>query len=45
MLINADFNIPGQPIVCDVIDAYRCFLRVDLDFLVVETFLLDKDEQ
>ena len=45
MLINTSFNIRGEPIVCTPEDAYRCFLRTEMDYLVLENFLLAKSEQ
>jgi carbamoyltransferase len=45
VLINTSFNVRGEPIVCDAADAYRCFLATDMDVLVIENFLLHKEEQ
>lgn len=45
MLVNTSFNVRGEPIVCTVEDAYRCFMRTEMDYLVVENFLLSKKEQ
>jgi carbamoyltransferase len=45
ILINTSFNINNEPIVCDVKDAYRCFLVTDLDYLVCGNYLLEKNEQ
>jgi carbamoyltransferase len=45
VLINTSFNIRGEPIVCSVKDAYRCFMGTDLDILVVEDFILYKEKQ
>jgi len=45
VLINTSFNVRGEPIVCTPEDAYRCFLATDIDVLVLERFLLVKDEQ
>jgi carbamoyltransferase len=44
-LVNTSFNVRGEPIVCTPTDAYRCFMRTEMDYLVVENFLLDKKEQ
>ena len=44
-LVNTSFNVRGEPIVCSPTDAYRCFMRTEMDFLVVENFLMDKREQ
>jgi carbamoyltransferase len=35
----------GEPIVCTPTDAYRCFMRTEMDYLVMENFFLDKKEQ
>ncbi|MBT8085639.1 MAG: carbamoyltransferase [Woeseia sp.] len=45
LLINTSFNVRGEPIVCTPDDAYRCFMRTEMDFLVVENFLLSKKDQ
>jgi carbamoyltransferase len=45
VLVNTSFNVRGEPIVCTPTDAYRCFMRTEMDYLVVENFLLDKNEQ
>ncbi|NQX87843.1 MAG: carbamoyltransferase [Halioglobus sp.] len=45
VLINTSFNVRGEPIVCTPEDAYRCFMRTEMDYLVVENFLLDKTQQ
>ena len=45
MLINTSFNVRGEPIVCSPEHAYRCFLLTNMDVLVVENFLLRKQEQ
>ena len=44
MIVNTSFNVRGEPIVCTPEDAYRCFMRTDMDALVLETVLL-KGEQ
>lgn len=44
-VINTSFNVRGEPIVCSPQDAYRCFLRTDMDFLLIGDFLLDKKLQ
>ncbi len=44
LLVNTSFNIRGEPIVCTPEDAYRCFLATDMDVLVLEDFVLTKDE-
>jgi len=45
ILINTSFNVRGEPIVCTPTDAYRCFMRTDMDFLALGPFLLDKSKQ
>jgi carbamoyltransferase len=45
VLVNTSFNVRGEPIVCTTEDAYRCFMRTEMDYLVVENFLIDKKEQ
>ena len=45
VLVNASFNARGEPIVCTPADAYRCFMRTELDCLVLEDLLLYKREQ
>ncbi len=45
VLVNTSFNIRGETIVCTPADSYRCFMRTEMDFLVVENFLLDKRQQ
>jgi carbamoyltransferase len=45
VLVNTSFNVRGEPIVCTPEDSYRCFMRTEIDFLVIENFVLDKKEQ
>lgn len=45
MLVNTSFNVRGEPIVCDHIDAYRCFMRAELDVLVVDNVVLFRGKQ
>ncbi|MCX7624600.1 MAG: carbamoyltransferase [Candidatus Sumerlaeaceae bacterium] len=45
VIINTSFNVRGEPIVCTPADAYRCFMRTNMDYLVVGPFLLDKRDQ
>lgn len=45
VLINTSFNVRGEPIVCTPADAYRCFMRTHIDYLVLGPFLLDKTQQ
>jgi len=44
LIINTSFNVRGEPIVCTPEDAYRCFMRTGMDYLVMGPFLLDKRE-
>ena len=45
VLINTSFNVRGEPIVCSPEDSYRCFMRTGMDVLVIEDFILYKDDQ
>ena len=45
ILVNTSFNIRGEPIVCSVEDAYKCFMGTNLDILVIENFILYKKDQ
>ena len=45
VLVNTSFNVRGEPIVNTPEDAYRCFMRTEMDYLVMENFLLAKSEQ
>jgi carbamoyltransferase len=45
VLVNTSFNVRGEPIVCSPADAYRCFMRTNMDYLVLGPFLLGKDVQ
>ena len=42
VIINTSFNVRGEPIVCTPQDAFRCFMRTDMDYLVMGSFILDK---
>jgi carbamoyltransferase len=44
-IINTSFNVRGEPIVCSPKDAYTCFMRTNMDYLVLENFLIDKKKQ
>jgi carbamoyltransferase len=44
-LVNTSFNIRGEPIVCSPEDAYRCFMRTEMDYLAIGNFLLSKPDQ
>jgi carbamoyltransferase len=45
VMINTSFNIRGEPIVCTAADAYRCFMATDLDVLVLDSYVLLKEQQ
>ena len=45
VLVNTSFNIRGEPIVCSIKDAFRCFMGTNLDILAIEDFVLFKSEQ
>jgi carbamoyltransferase len=45
VVVNTSFNVRGEPIVCTPEDAYRCFMRTEMDCLVVGDYLLDKADQ
>jgi carbamoyltransferase len=45
VLVNTSFNVRGEPIVCDAKDAYRCFMATDIDYLVVGSRLLSRQQQ
>ncbi len=45
VLVNTSFNVRGEPIVCSPEDAYRCFMRTEMDYLVLENQLLAKTDQ
>ena len=45
VLVNTSFNVRGEPIVCTPDDAYRCFMRTEMDYLVVNNFLFRKKDQ
>jgi carbamoyltransferase len=45
VLVNTSFNVRGEPIVCTPEDAYRCFMRTEMDYLVLGPFLLAKSAQ
>ena len=45
LVVNTSFNVRGEPIVCSPQDAYRCFMRTEMDLLVLEDCLLWKHEQ
>jgi carbamoyltransferase len=45
ILVNTSFNVRGEPIVCTPEDAYKCFMRTEMDYLVVNDFILKKSDQ
>ena len=45
VLVNTSFNVRGEPIVCSIEDAFNCFMGTNLDVLVLEDFILYKDQQ
>ena len=45
VLVNTSFNIRGEPIVCSVSDAFKCMMGTNLDILVIEDFIMYRDEQ
>ncbi|MCC6365713.1 MAG: carbamoyltransferase [Bryobacterales bacterium] len=45
VIVNTSFNVRGEPIVCTPDDAYRCFMRTEMDFLVVGNYVLAKQDQ
>jgi carbamoyltransferase len=45
VIVNTSFNVRGEPIVCTPKDAYRCFMRTEMDYLIMGNYLLDKKDQ
>lgn len=45
IVVNTSFNVRGEPIVCTPDDAYRCFMRTEMDYLVIGNYLFDKKDQ
>jgi carbamoyltransferase len=45
VIVNTSFNVRGEPIVCTPEDSYRCFMRTEMDYLVLENFVLSKDRK
>ncbi len=45
VIVNTSFNVRGEPVVCTPDDAYRCFMRTEMDFLVVGNYVMDKKDQ
>jgi carbamoyltransferase len=44
VLVNTSFNVKGEPIVCTPEDAYRCFMKTEMDYLVMGSFLIEKKD-
>ncbi|HEY0656336.1 MAG TPA: carbamoyltransferase [Chryseosolibacter sp.] len=45
VIVNTSFNVRGEPIICTPEDAYRCFMRTEMDYLVVGNFVFEKKQQ
>ncbi len=45
VIVNTSFNVRGEPIVCTPEDSYKCFMRTEMDYLVLGNFLFDKKRQ
>lgn len=45
VIVNTSFNVRGEPIVCTPADAYECFMRTEMDVLVIDNYILYKEEQ
>ncbi|MBN2173071.1 MAG: carbamoyltransferase [Bacteroidales bacterium] len=45
VIVNTSFNVRGEPIVCTPDDAFRCFMRTEMDYLVLGNYLFDKEQQ
>lgn len=45
LVVNTSFNVRGEPIVCTPEDAYKCFMRTEMDYLVVNNYILNKTDQ
>ncbi|HYG00973.1 MAG TPA: carbamoyltransferase [Chryseosolibacter sp.] len=45
VIVNTSFNVRGEPIICTPEDAYRCFMRTEMDYLVIGNFVFSKKEQ
>lgn len=45
VVVNTSFNVRGEPIVCTPLDAYKCFMRTEMDYLVFNNYLLSKNDQ
>ena len=45
VIVNTSFNVRGEPIVCTPEDAYKCFMRTEMDYLVLNNYIFDKKDQ
>ena len=45
VIVNTSFNVRGEPIVCTPKDAYLCFMRTEMDYLILNNYLLRKIDQ
>lgn len=45
VIVNTSFNVRGEPIVCTPDDAFRCFMRTEMDYLVIGNYVFDKSQQ
>jgi carbamoyltransferase len=45
VIVNTSFNVRGEPIVCTPEDAYKCFMRTNIDYLVLGNYILNKEDQ
>jgi carbamoyltransferase len=45
LLVNTSFNVRGEPVVCTPQDAYKCFMRTEMDYLVINDLFLKKTDQ
>ena len=45
MVVNTSFNVRGEPVVCSPQDSWRCFMRTEMDALVIGSFVLLKEQQ
>jgi carbamoyltransferase len=45
LVVNTSFNVRGEPIVCTPADSYRCFMRTEMEYLVLENYVLSKPDQ
>jgi len=45
LIVNTSFNVRGEPIVCTPEDAYQCFMRTEMDYLVMGDYRFDKQDQ